>query len=224
MAAVLLCVLPCNAYGLEYEPPSSLPDRIYVFKADEDYPPHQYRQGDQATGFDVELLRAAARVMNIKVRVEPDSWETIRHELEAGKIDGAAGVFFSHARGELFDFSIPHSLVGHSLFVRENSSIRELDGLRGKSVMVIQGDIMHDFLLERDLGITIDPRSNARSVLRALASGEGDAALLQRVMGLYLVKQMRSKNLKEAPVAIFSLPICFAVSKGNTALLEKFIT
>ena len=197
-------------------------DRLYVFKSDVSYPPFEYVENGRLTGFNVELFETIAQIMELNVRLDWGVWANIRAELDAGRIDGLTGMFFSEERSRFADFSMPHTTVSHALFLREGNAVKDLDDLRLLRLAVQDGDITHDFLTASDYTGALVTTPTAEAALRQVAAGNCDAALLQRVQGLLLLKKLNLQGIVEARADFMPhQQYCFAVAKGNDWLLAR---
>ena len=73
---------------------SSGKERQKLIAADDDsYPPYEFvdKKG-QATSFNVELLRAVAKAMELDIDIRLDTWATVRESLETGQVDMISGI------------------------------------------------------------------------------------------------------------------------------------
>lgn len=193
-----------------------------LVRGDQNFPPYEYiDEKGNPTGFGVELFRAVASEMGLNIEISLGPWNTVRHQLEKGEIDVITGMFYSEHRARKIDFSVPHTIVSHSAFVREGSSIHSLENLRGKRIIVQRGDIMHDYVLENHLTDSIQTVDDPDSALALLSSGNCDAALLSRLQGMYLIEKNGFKNIKPIDPPLFQNKYCFAVVKGESDLLAK---
>ena len=86
----------------------------------------------------------------------------------------------------------------------------------------MRSSVMHDFMLKLGTASRLLPTDTLADALKLLASGKGDCALVAKLPGEYLVKELGLTNI--APVArpISEQPYGYAVKKGNTALLARF--
>ncbi len=190
--------------------------------ADQNYPPYEYLdEWGQPTGFNIDLLRAIGDVMDIELDIRTGPWSAIRSELEAGRIDMLSGMFYSVERDRLVDFSAPHIVVYHGVFVRKGSSIQSPEDARGREIIVQRGDIMHDFVCSEVLSDRIVAVDDQRAALRLLASGKHDCALLSRLQGQYLSNKLELTNLTVEGPPILPKDYCFAVQEGNTMLVTR---
>ncbi len=177
-------------------------------------------------GFCVDLARAVTRVMDMELEVTADNWQQAVQALQTGRIDFLPMMAYSKERSLLFDFSGPHTIGYDAFFIRKGSAkIRFMDDLRGKRILVMQGDQAHDYLrrsgLEKDSNLVLI-RSLPDS-LRMLAEDKGDVALMPKLVGLGYIHSLGIGNLETAPMIVdnYDRPFSFAVTKGNQALLEK---
>ena len=124
-----------------------------IVGGDKQYPPYEYLdENGQPAGFNVELTRAIAKQLNLDISIELDSWNSIRQRLLSGNIDIIQGMFYSPERDKVVDFSPPHSIVGHTIVTRKGDlPFSNLGQLHGKSILVMEGDILHDLALKMGL-------------------------------------------------------------------------
>jgi len=214
-AMVALIVLGIAAW---VEPASAA---VIHARGDHDYPPYEYLENEEPTGFNVDLLKAVAKTMGIEVKINLGPWASVRKQLENGEIDMITGMYYSFARDEKVDFSASFIVVHHNIFTRVDSSIEELADLPGKSVMVQSGDIMHDFALDNLPESAIIEVENQAEALRLLSIGKYDAALLATLQGLYNVQKFGLDNIHSVGFPLLPRDYCFAVREGEAGLLAK---
>ncbi len=191
------------------------------------YAPYTFVNADgQPAGFSVDLMRAVAQVMGINLEVQVDTWDNARHALENGEIDFLPMMAYSAERDKLYDFSPPHTIAFDAFFTRKDASpIRSMDDLSGKTIIVMESDQAHDYLrslasIRAEQLILVDSLPEA---LRLLASGRGDTALMPKLVGLALIRDLNLTNLGPSPVVVeaYNRPFSFAVKEGNQAILER---
>jgi two-component system sensor histidine kinase EvgS len=191
-----------------------------IVRGDMDYPPYEFMHKGRPDGYNIELLKAVAAVMSIEIDIRLGPWSEVRKELESGRIDLLAGMYYSAERDRNVDFSTPHLIVTHALFVRNSSAVKTLEDVRGKTVIVQENDIMHDIVHDHQLTRTsqIIAVKNPLEALRMLASGQHDCALLSKLQGLYLVDKCHLSNLQAVGPPLYPREYCFAVKEGNAEL------
>lgn len=188
------------------------------------YPPFCF-VGEQgaARGFSVELLRAALAKMDYKVEFRTGLWPEVKSNLADGEIDVLPLVGRTPEREAIFDFTFPYMPLHGAIIVREASdSIRNLDDLRGRDIAVMEGDNAHEFLLRKERGIKIHITSTFQQALAELAQGKHDAVLIQRLLGIHLLRKNDFGNLRlvDDPVTEFRQDFCFSVTEGDDETLN----
>ncbi len=195
---------------------------ILVVGGDHRNPPYEYVEEGKPTGFNVELMRAAAAIAGFEVDIRLGPWIKARRDLEQGNLDALSGMYYSGERSKLVDFSVPHTMVRSALFVRKDSPIRSYADLRGKEVILQEGDVLHDLFKRTGLASRIVAVTDADEQLRLLASGRHDGALMaSRLQGEYYVKRLKLAGLRIVDADLPQLRYCFAVRKGDRELLYR---
>jgi len=208
-------------------PQASLPqsDRPVIrVTGDQNYPPYSFLDNGKPAGFDNELIQAVADIMGFEVEIELFPWSEARQRLDDGEADLIAGMAHMENRNPFYDFSIPTTKVSFDLFVRYNSTIRSLEAARGKTIIVQQGGVMQDYLANTGLTDQIITVSNVPDALWALNLGNHDAALINRVQGLYFLEELNFDRLQAVGITISPLDYGFAVREGNIDLLNELNT
>ncbi|MGA2152686.1 MAG: transporter substrate-binding domain-containing protein, partial [Geobacteraceae bacterium] len=113
-----------------------------IVGGDQANPPYEFIENGKPTGFNIELIRAVSETLGFDVEFRLGPWSKVRQELEQGKIDALAGMYYSPQRSQRLDFSLPHTMVTPAIFVRQGSPIQSLEDIKGKEVIVQQGDVI----------------------------------------------------------------------------------
>ncbi len=159
--------------------------------------------------------------LNVDIQIGP--WGDIRKALESGKIHVISGMYYSEDRDKLLDFSPPYAMVHHAIFARKGSpSIKSEDELRGKEIIVMRGDIMHDYVLENRLSGSPVLMATQAEALKLLASGKHHYALLAKLPGLYWINKLELSNIVTVGPTIRPSKYCFAFHHSTTELLSRF--
>lgn len=223
VAILVVCLLMASLPILAEEKGQRQGFKIVV-GGDYNYPPYEFiDETGEPAGYNVDLTRAIAEVMgfDVEIRLRP-WWETLR-ALKAGDIDAVQGMFYSKERDNRFDFSNPHAVVYHALFARKSSpSVESLEGLRGKDVIVMRGDIAHDYLLQIGLSSNLTLVETQADALRLLASGKHDYALIAKLPASHWMNELKLSNLVTVGPPILPSKYCYAVKEGDTEVLALF--
>ncbi|NVN91115.1 MAG: transporter substrate-binding domain-containing protein [Desulfuromonadales bacterium] len=202
--------------------PSTPP--VIIVGGDRDYPPYEFinRDGHPA-GYNVDLTRAIAKVMGMRVEIRLGGWSGMRDALNSGSIDVLQGMSWSEERVREVDFSPPHTIVNHAVFARRDSPlVNTLDELAGKSVAVHRRGIMHDYLIQSGFKGKLVLSDTPADALRMLAAGKTDFAIVAIVPGMYLIRELKLNNLLPVVRNVATHRYCYAVRKGNDSLLSRF--
>jgi PAS domain S-box-containing protein len=191
-----------------------------------DYPPYEFvNPAGDPQGYDVDLIRAAGRVMGLKVEIRPGNWKQIREDFQQRRIDVLPGLLKSDDRSRWADFSEPHTVVQYSLFHRKDSPATPgLESLKGKRILVEEGSQMHEQLLMLGFAKEAVAVRSEPEALRRLAAGQADAALVPHLEGILQIQQAGLLNIHAAGSPLFSRELCFAVAPGNMELRSRLNT
>jgi PAS domain S-box-containing protein len=219
----------CLAAALCIQPATGQPEthtRPLRVGINTDYPPYEFTDPTGVPcGYDVDLVRAVARVMGRSVQFVPGAWSRVREDLEQGRLDVLAGMLYSEERDKVVDFSAPHLTVHYSIFVRPGGdTIRTLEDLRGREVIVERGSQMHDHLVATGLTDRLVLVDSEPAALRLLASGRHDAALVPLLQGLLLSRETGLRNVWTVGEPVLTRHLCFAVREGARELLDELNT
>ena len=191
--------------------------------AEIDYPPFSIvdRHGN-ASGFSIELMRAALAAMGREVTFRTGPWTEVRGWLERGEIQALPLVGRTPEREALFDFTVPYMTLHGAIVVRKDETqIRDLADLRGRRVAVMKGDNAEEFLRRTERGIDIHTTPTFEIALRDLAAGRYDAVVIQRLVAMRLIQKTGLTDLRvvDRPVEGFKQDFCFAVREGDRKTL-----
>ena len=198
---------------------------VYVVGGDFNYPPYEFLdENGEPRGFNVDLTRAVAEAAGVKVKIRLGAWSKIREDLEAGRIDMVHGMFYSRQRDLAVDFSQPHSIISHVAFGTDSAgAIRSPDDLRGRTLAVMRGDIMHDYAIDNGLAENLVTVDNQEQALRLVSAGQADYALVAELPGMYWIDDLGIANISKKGSDLKVMEYCFAVPEGaNQELLARF--
>ncbi|MEI6384985.1 MAG: transporter substrate-binding domain-containing protein [Spirochaetota bacterium] len=192
-----------------------------------DYYPYTYIDKDgRASGFTVDLMQEVAEVMGLGLEIRADTWDVALQALKDGRIDFLPMMAYSKERDLGFDFSPAHTIAYDALFARKGEAApRTLEDLRGKRVVVLLNDLAHQYLKGSGMfdPAFLLPMPTMPDLLRALASGKGDVAIMPKLVGLLLARNLGLTNIGTAPAIVdaYTRPFSFAVKEGNAILLDR---
>lgn len=191
-------------------------------RGNNDFAPYEFLNNKgEPDGYNIDLMKAIGRVVDLDYNIELKQWSIGRESLEEGKIDALTGVMYSEERDRVFDFSIPHISISYAIFVRKNSEIKSPDDLKGKEIIVVKRVYAHDWLKQNQFTQKVIPVEKSQDALRLLSDGKHDCAVLIRLNGLELMRELKINNLQTVGPPVLTQKMGFAVRAGNSDLLSK---
>lgn len=108
-----------------------------VFATDASFPPMEFVDKDKnIVGFDIEMMNAIAKAMNMQIEFKNTAWDGIFAGLESGDYDAIlSSVTITDERKQKYDFSDPYINAGQSVVVMTaEAKINSDKDLPGKKV------------------------------------------------------------------------------------------
>jgi ABC-type amino acid transport substrate-binding protein len=101
------------------------------------YPPFEFNQGGEPTGFDIDLMDEIAERANLQVEYENVRFDSIIQGLGSNQYDAAiSAMTITPEREEQIDFSEPYFNADQSLLVQSDSPIKSVDDIGDATVGV----------------------------------------------------------------------------------------
>jgi len=195
-----------------------------VVGSEQNYPPFATGMTDAtAGGFSVDLWKAVAAEEGLDYTFRVRPFHQLIQEFKEGKIDVLINLAQSDERRQFAGFTVPHVIVHGAIFVRQGqSSIRSESDLAGKSIIVMNADLAHDYAVSKGWGKQLVLVNSSAEGLRLLATGQHDAMLLSELSGLQTVQALGLVNIEALKVkADFVQKFAFAVHSGQSELLGQ---
>ncbi|GAA2899045.1 basic amino acid ABC transporter substrate-binding protein [Microbacterium esteraromaticum] len=191
------------------------------------YPPFEFEGGDNGTGytgFDIELLDAISKKLDLKLSVQDTGFEALQSgaTLLAGTCDlGASAMTITEERKANIDFSEPYYDSLQSLLVRTDSGIESIDDLDGKNVGIQQGTTGEIYAKENAKGAELVQYPSDGELWPAMQSGQIDAILQDQPVNL--VHEKADSDYKIVETYETDESYGFAFAKGEKEELRKAI-
>ncbi|MEP7296262.1 MAG: transporter substrate-binding domain-containing protein [Burkholderiales bacterium] len=218
LLGALTLLVACVAAG------AGLPVRTLVVGSEQQFPPFAIGMTDAtADGFTVELWREVANEQALPYAIRVRPFDELLHEFKAGNVDVLLNLAQSDERRKFADFSVTHADVGGAIFVRTGDPrIRAEDDLTGKSIVVLRGDLAHDYAIGKGWKMQLVLVDNVEQGFRLLASGRQDAMLISKLAGLQTIRTQGIAGVSALGAKVgFSQRFAFAVRKGDAELLAR---
>ncbi len=191
------------------------------------YAPFTYHDKDgKLTGYDVEVTRAVAEKLGVKVEFKETQWDSMMAGLKAGRFDVVANQvgLTSPERQATFDKSEPYSWSGAVLVARNDSNIKSIDDIKG--VKTAQSLTSNYGEKAKAAGADLVAVDGLAQSLTLIEQKRADATLNDELAVLDYLK----KNPNAAVKIVWSAPADekvgsgLIVNKGNDEAVAKFST
>jgi len=183
----LILTITFTAYGQESKP--------LIAGADISYPPFEYKEGNTAVGFDIDLWQEIGKRIGRIAIHENYSWDGLIPALLAEKFDVIMSCMgITEGRAKNIAFSVPYFKESFGICVRkETTDIKKLEDLNGKIVGLQTGVMTEKWVREheQELGIKqIVAYEVVPDIILDLQSGRIDAALSMKPYLAYITKEI----------------------------------
>lgn len=180
----------------------------------------------ELTGFDVAVWQAIADKIGATVEFETSEFSGLFGKLDNAQLTTIANqITVTDEREEKYLFSVPYVYYGAQLIVhKDNTSIIDLETLKGKKVGVSLGSNYETLIREFDVNKEIDiiTYEDYQASLRDVSLGRIDAVLNDKLAGLSaIVESGLDIKLGGDPVSELVNAFPFVKSTENQALVVK---
>ena len=207
-----------------------------------EFPPFEYMKGSDVVGVDVDIAKAIADSLGVKLEIKNVKFDTIIASIQSGKGSfGAAGMSVTEEREEQVDFSVKYITSKQYIILKEDSTVTKIEDLAGKKIG-IQTGTTGDFIISdevngkkddndkdvkgvlQDTGASVANYNNALEASQALMSGKIDAVVIDKLPAESIVNANKGKiktiELVYADGTNTEESYAICVAKGNTTLLN----
>ena len=198
--------------------------KTYTVGTSASFPPFEYVENGEVTGFDIDLIKEIGKVEGFEVQVKDLSFDSLIPALKTGNIDIiAAGMTITEKREKQVDFTEPYFVANQSVVVQEESG-RDLTVLFGDNKIGVQtsttGDLwVTDNLKKKDiLTGQIARYDKYIMVFTDLVNGNLDGVVLDTPVAK---KYSESRPVKIVGEIKTGEKYGIAVKEGNKELLNK---
>ncbi|HEX2864186.1 MAG TPA: transporter substrate-binding domain-containing protein [Deinococcales bacterium] len=182
------------------------------------YAPFTYKDASgKLVGFDVDIATEVATRLHLKPQFVLTEWSGIIAGLQAGKYDLIVNqVGVTKERQKSLDFSTPYAMSSAAIIERPDENFKSLADLVGKKVGVGLGS-NYEQIARSQAGVNVVTYPGSPEYLADLAAKRIDAALNDRLMASYLIKE-QNVPVKVGPTVGAAQPIAIAMRKANPLL------
>ena len=186
------------AIGLSVIPAfSQTPPNPFRVATEATFPPFEFQQGGQLTGFDIDLMRAIGEEADLNIDFRNLPFDGIIPALQARTVEAAiSGMTITAERAQAISFSRPYFRAGLAIAVREdNRTIKNFEDLKGKRIAVQIGTT-GALEATKIPGATVSQFDSAALALQELINGRVEAVVNDKPVTLYAIKQAGLRGVK----------------------------
>jgi polar amino acid transport system substrate-binding protein len=195
---------------------------VLVMATNAEFPPYEYREGDEIVGIDAEVAALIADKLGMELQIEDMAFDSVLAAVQTGKADIAmAGITVTPEREMSVSFTDSYTTATQMIIVAEDSDIASPDDLAGKTIGVqlgTTGDIYVDDVEDA----TVERYNKGFEAVQALIQGKVDAVVIDGEPAKVFVSQ--NEGIKLLDEAFTEEEYAIAVAKDNEELLEKVNT
>ncbi|NCS78881.1 MAG: ABC transporter permease subunit [Microcystis aeruginosa K13-07] len=186
------------AIGLSVIPAfSQTPPNPFRVATEATFPPFEFQQGGQLTGFDIDLMRAIGKEADLNIDFRNLPFDGIIPALQARTVEAAiSGMTITSERAQAISFSRPYFRAGLAIAVREdNRTIKNFEDLKGKRIAVQIGTT-GALEATKIPGARVSQFDSAALALQELINGRVEAVVNDKPVTLYAIKQAGLRGVK----------------------------
>jgi polar amino acid transport system substrate-binding protein len=195
-----------------------------VMATDATWPPMEFvDQNKEIVGFDIDLMKAAAKAGGFDVEFKNTAWDGIFAGLANGDYDAVvSSVTITDERKKTMDFSVPYINAGQVLVIRDNETgISTLSDLKGKQVGAQIGTT-GAIAIQKEAGLQLKTYDEIGLAVQDLDNGRIDGVVVDSPTAANYVLQ---NDTYKGKLKIVGKPFTeeyygVAVKKGNTKTLD----
>ena len=191
-----------------------------------DWPPFNFRKNGKHKGFCIDYMDLLAHKLGIEVEyVSGPTWGGFMEMLQTGDIDCLCDVVKTKNREETIAFTDPYFVIFSGIVVKKGGqTYNKVQDLAGKKVAVPEGFYYQEILERHYPDIEVVTKENTLNCLKAVSSGQVEAALAEKPVFDYLITQHFLTDLTSTSLInsrhFENTPVSIGVHKDRTMLRD----
>ena len=185
------------------------------------YSPYSfYDEKGELVGYDVDIAKAVAQKLNLKIDFLTAPWDAMLAAFDAGKADVVFNqVSINEDRKKKYDMSVPYTMPYPVIVVhKDNNDIKSFADLKGKKS--VHSATSNWAAIAEKNGATVVVADGFSKGVELIISKRADDTINDNVTFFDYIKQRPNAPLKIAYTSNEPMPTAALLKKGNTELLE----
>jgi polar amino acid transport system substrate-binding protein len=181
------------------------------------YPPFEQGKPPDYTGFDVDLMDAIAKKLNLQPKWVDTAFGTIFSDEQAGKFDiVASSTTITPAREKKVTFSDPYFKADQSLMVQKGSDLASTSDITSDTSIGVQEGTTGQDYAENKTDATVQAYAGIGTAFNALQAGQVDGVINDFAVSAFALKKYPELDVVQTIQTGESYG--FPMQKENTAL------
>lgn len=194
-------------------------ENVLTMATNAEFPPFEYLEGEEIVGADVDMAKALAEELGMKLEIVNIDFDAALTGAATGKYDVAiAGVTANEERKQNMNFSDNYYTASQAIIVMADSDIKAAADLKGKTVSCQEGTTGEQYLL--DEGYDIQSFKTGAEAISALTAGKVSAVVIDNAVATALSEKQEGKTVV-LDEALTEEAYAIALKKGNDELTGK---
>ncbi len=184
--------------------------------------PFAYADGDNFTGFDIDLMRAMAENLELDVDFVGMDFANLLPSVANGQIDlAASAVSITDERKKTVDFSDGYFIALYTFLTLDDSDIKGESDLAGKKIGVVQGTFQDNYATKNFPDAEVVRFTDHNLTFAALKNGTVDTQFFDLAIAIDYIAENPELGLQTPfNISAEDSPHGFPVKQGNTELAE----
>ncbi|HEW3614984.1 TPA: amino acid ABC transporter substrate-binding protein [Streptococcus pneumoniae] len=194
--------------------------------------PFNYEENGELTGYEIELVRAIFKDSDkYDVKFEKTEWSGVFAGLDADRYQMAVNnISYTKERAEKYLYAAPTAKNPNVLVVKkDDSSIKSLDDIGGKSTEVVQGTTSAKQLEDYNKQHSDNPtvlnytRADFQQIMGRLSDGQFDYKIFDKIGVETVIKNQGLDNLKVIELPSDQQPYVYPLLAQGQDELKSFV-
>ncbi|MEY3106148.1 MAG: Arginine-binding extracellular protein ArtP precursor [Pseudomonadota bacterium] len=143
----IICLFCLLGALVACDPKEEQAHRSLIMATSSDYPPFEFQQNGEIVGFDIDIARAIADQMGVKLTILDQEFPGLIPALNSGRVDFVISAMGrSPEREKVVDFSDAYHIGRAALLTRKSSNIKGFADMAGKTFGVQLGTVWEKFI------------------------------------------------------------------------------
>ena len=208
-------------YSFFYKSQVPVDSNVLIVGTSADFKPMSFKEGDEITGFDIDVVKEVARRLNKTIELRDMPFELLIPQLQLGTLHMvAAGMTITDERAKRVFFTSPYLSNDPLVILSLASNPVKLDDLGHKKIIVNQG-YTADIYLSKLPRIALTRLPTVADALLSLQAHRADAFVTARQTIMPILKQHGADKYHMSTIPDTDENVALAISQQHPQLAEE---